>query len=97
MIERFETFTTNIASIYKNIVKIKKYTSDKRKYRAKVILTPKGISYAQKVNAAINNAVSFGGSDLSDETRTVFYSALKTISANLEQYCDELERNDEHE
>ena len=115
MIERFETFTTNIASIYKNIVKIKKYemnkiglkgthvtcmnflnnspkgltaaeicvlakenkagisraladlleqglveyvnaedTSDKRKYRAKVILTPKGISYAQKVNAAIN-------------------------------------------
>lgn len=158
MIERFETFTTNIASLYKNIVKIKKYemnkiglkgthvtcmnflnnspegltaaeicvlakenkagisraladlleqglveyvnaedTSDKRKYRAKVILTPKGIAYAQKVNVAINNAVSFGGSDLSDETRAVFYSALKTISANLEQYCNELERNDDHE
>ena len=29
MIERFETFTTNIASIYKNIVKIKKYEMNK--------------------------------------------------------------------
>ena len=29
MIERFETFTTNIASLYKNIVKIKKYEMNK--------------------------------------------------------------------
>lgn len=34
MIERFETFTTNIASIYKNIVKIKKYEMTKLVLRA---------------------------------------------------------------
>lgn len=158
MTDRFETFTTDIASIYKSIQKIKKYemnkiglkgthvtcmnllnnapdgltaseicllaredkagisralselfkkdfvqyisdteAADKRKYRAKVTLTDKGLSYAKKVNTSIVNAVTFGGSDISDKNRTIFYSVLTTISENLEKYYYELERNSDNE
>lgn len=157
MSDRFDTFTTNISSIYKNIQKIKKYemnklglksthvmcinflnnspegltaseistlakedragisralaelldngfvkyiddeSTDKRKYRAKVTLTDKGLDYAKKVSTYIINAVMFGGSDISDEDRNIFYSVLTTISENLEQYYHELERNTDHE
>lgn len=72
-------------------------STDKRKYRAKVTLTDKGLDYAKKVSTYIVNAVMFGGSDISDEDRNIFYSVLTTISENLEQYYHELERNTDHE
>lgn len=153
MNNRFETFTTDIASIYKNIQKIKKYemnkiglkgthvtcmnllnnstdgltateicslakedkagisralselfeigfvkyltdeeANDKRKYRAKVTLTDKGTASAVKMNEAIINAVNYAGSDISDENRIILYSALSSISNNLDEYCCKLEK-----
>lgn len=153
MTDRFESFTTDIAHIYKNVQRIKKRemsklglkgthvicinylnmnpdgltaseictlskedkagisrtlseleemefitydeNADKRKYRAKAILTEKGKEYAIKVNELIVNAVNIGGSGITEKERIIFYRVLSTISQNLQKFCEESEKEED--
>lgn len=52
-------------------------------YRAPIVLTEKGLKAAEDVGILAKRAVEIGGKDLDDESRTVFYSALDSIAANL--------------
>lgn len=61
------------------------------RYRAKVVLTPKGIETAASVNAKAERAVEGGGASLTDEERSTFYHALTTVSAHLSVYTQALE------
>lgn len=64
-----------------------------KKYRAKAILTPKGKTYAARINALIRQAVADAGKGITEEERRTFYHVLSVISDNLEQICSELENS----
>lgn len=59
-------------------------SDNKRKYRAKLILTEDGKNASARMTALISAAVAKGGDGLTNEERVIFYKALKTISGNLE-------------
>lgn len=64
---------------------------DKKKYRAKAILTETGREQAQKVNALILHSTVEGGRGLTEEEREIFYRILFLISGNLARVCSELD------
>lgn len=53
-------------------------------YRARLLLTPEGEQAARYVCQKARAAVEFAGKDLSDESRTLFYTALHQIASNLQ-------------
>ncbi len=59
-----------------------------KNYRAPLLLTPKGQTVAQKVDAQIENWVSAGGDGLTLQQREDFYQSLSLISANLKSKMD---------
>lgn len=52
-------------------------------YRGLWILTDEGKTAAEQVSIRASKAVELAGRDLDDETRDVFYKALKSITSNL--------------
>lgn len=64
---------------------------DGRRYRARAILTEKGLACGAKVRRLIEHAVIAGGSGIDDEEREIFYKVLFTISDNLEKLSRKLE------
>lgn len=54
-------------------------------YRAKLILTENGKAVAKQITGRAALAVEMAGKGLSNEMRTVFYSALDTITGNLKE------------
>lgn len=69
------------------------FANDK-KYRAKAVLTSKGLSCANAVNSMILRATKKGGVGITEEEREVFYRVLLLISDNLNQLCTELENGE---
>ncbi len=51
-------------------------------------LTEAGISAARKVGIRAQRAVELAGRDLTPESRTIFYTALESIAANLRQLSE---------
>lgn len=62
---------------------------EEKNYRAKLVLTEEGRKAADFVKRRAKTAVEAVGGELDESDRAVFYSALATISANLEQLCRE--------
>lgn len=58
-------------------------------YRAKLILTEAGKTLANQLTNRAALAVEMAGKGLSEEMRTVFYSALDTITGNLKEISRE--------
>ncbi|MBR2490492.1 MAG: winged helix-turn-helix transcriptional regulator [Ruminiclostridium sp.] len=54
-----------------------------KKYRAPLCLTPAGEELARQMEDLIQHWVAFGGDDLSEEEREVFYRVLGKIAARL--------------
>ncbi len=54
-----------------------------KKYRAPLRLTSSGQALAREMEALIQQWVSLGGDDLTEEERTIFYRVLGKIAANL--------------
>ncbi len=63
---------------------------DTKRYRARAILTKKGLNCSSKVNSLIENAVKEGGQNISDKDREIFYRTLFTIADNLNKVCETL-------
>ncbi len=61
---------------------------EKRRYRSKIKLTPKGISVSDKMVTLIESSVAKGGEGLTEEEREVFYKALGIIADNLQNICE---------
>lgn len=61
-----------------------------KKYRAALSLTTAGEALAVKIDALIEQWVSFGGDGLNEEERTAFYHALERISANLKEKTESI-------
>ena len=61
-------------------------STSEKKYRAPLILSPKGEQIAGKINELINSAVAAGGNGLTEDERKIFYHSLKLISDNLSNY-----------
>lgn len=58
--------------------------SDRKAYRAKLILTPAGLALAEQINEKAKAAVEYASRGLSDEKRAVLYEALALIAANMQ-------------
>lgn len=56
-------------------------------YRARLKLTDKGQEAADYVNRLALAAVETAGRELTDESRTIMYTALESIAANLTVIC----------
>ena len=54
------------------------------RYRALIRLTHEGKEFADRICERAAIAVEIAGRDLTDENRKIFYSALDSISANLQ-------------
>ena len=54
-----------------------------KKYRAPIRLTPTGEELARQMEGLIQRWVTFGGDDLTQEEREIFYRALGKIAARL--------------
>lgn len=67
---------------------------EKKKYRARAILTENGKRYAAKVNELILQTVMDAGQEITEKEREVFYRVLSIISGNLERICTELESSE---
>ena len=63
------------------------FSDEKKKYRAKAVLTEKGKLCARQVETQILHAVEAGGKGLTEEERQIFYKVLFKIADNLEQSC----------
>ncbi len=59
-----------------------------KNYRAPLLLTAKGQSVAQKVDALIENWVAVGGDGLTEQRREDFYGSLSLIASNLKTKMD---------
>lgn len=62
---------------------------DGLRYRAQLVLTPKGQEAAGKVIDRIRLAVERAGAGLDEEERTVFYRVLGRIAENLHAVCED--------
>ena len=65
---------------------------DSNKYNAEIRLTDAGKKLASVICEKADKAVSAGSYNFTDEQRNLFYSELKTIANNLEEYHKELVR-----
>ena len=63
---------------------------DSNKYNAEILLTSEGKKLAAVICKKADGAVSAGSYDFTDEQRESFYSELKTIAYNLENYYNSL-------
>lgn len=59
-----------------------------KKYRNKVILTPKGNEYAKQISDIILQITEMSGAGITDKEREIFYRVLMMIADNI----DEIER-----
>ena len=59
------------------------------RYRGNLRLTPEGQALAQDISQRAQRAVERAGSGLTEETRTIFYNALDSITENLRKICQE--------
>ena len=66
-------------------------SSDTKKYRAKAVLTDRGLQCAEKVNLLINEAVDKASQNITPEDRAIFYRTLFTIANNLQNICTNLD------
>lgn len=62
---------------------------NKRSYRTRLFLTPKGRELNHMINDRIAEILTNAGSGLSDSDRQTFYESMKTITDNLEMYFSE--------
>lgn len=58
-------------------------------YRAKIMLSDKGMKAAKQVKERVAVAVNEGGRGLTDDERNIFYHALEIIAANLKTITKE--------
>lgn len=56
-----------------------------RRYKADLVLTPRGEEVAAEIVEKIDRVISLAGSDLTEEERRIFYLALEKISNNLDK------------
>lgn len=63
-------------------------SEEKRSYRTVHRLTEKGKELTEKMLGKIDSIFSLAGSGMKEEERLSFYSAMSTITANLEKYLD---------
>lgn len=73
----------------KNLIRYEQ-EENRKKYRAKALLTKDGLNESRKLTKLILRAVEVGGKGLSEKELEIFYHALSLIADNLEQTCSEL-------
>lgn len=73
----------------KNLIRYEQ-EENRKKYRAKALLTKDGLNESRKLTKLILRAVEAGGKGLSEKELEIFYHALSLIADNLEQTCSEL-------
>lgn len=64
---------------------------EKRAYRTKILLTPKGREAVKYINRRIELALDKVGEGLDENQREQFYQALSLIGENLQRYADALQ------
>lgn len=74
----------------KNSALVEECRGDGKKYRNPFRLTEKGQAVARAIEEKAANAVEAGGSFMTEDERTVFYSVLAGIADSLEKYLKEL-------
>ncbi|MBQ9832122.1 MAG: MarR family transcriptional regulator [Clostridia bacterium] len=62
-----------------------------KKYKLKYHITESGMKICELMNAFISKAVEKCGEGISEESRNIFYSSLKSIVGNLDNFYMELE------
>lgn len=67
-------------------------SKDSKRYRAKAVLTEQGKRCAKKVTDLIMHATIAGGLGITEEERDIFYRILFKIADNLNQICQNLEK-----
>ena len=65
------------------------------RYRAMLMLTPRGEEAAQAVSCRARQAVEQAGEGLTDEQREVFYNVLALIAGNLHSICKDGLKNED--
>lgn len=68
---------------------VKKEGTNQRMYRGVYKLTEIGKKAAEHVQRRVSLAVELAGKDLTEESRTIFYNALESITDNL-RYLSEM-------
>lgn len=68
---------------------VRRITHNGNRYRAMLKLTPQGEYAAAQVAERANLAVEKAGGGMTDEQRTVMYTVLDMIAANLQTICAE--------
>ena len=68
---------------------IERESNNQNRYRALVKLTDKGRELTEHINDRAKQAVEFGGQDMSDKEREIFYNGLETIANNLQTLSKE--------
>ena len=64
---------------------------EKRAYRTKILLTPKGRETVKYINRRIELALDKVGEGLDEDQREQFYQSLSLIGENLHRYADALQ------
>lgn len=59
------------------------------RYRGNLRLTEAGLAVANDISQRAQRAVELAGKDLTEETRTIFYNALDSITENLRRISQE--------
>lgn len=62
--------------------------TEPKKYRSKILLTDTGHTVAEKIDTIVEQWVTFGGAELTDEERESFYHALKIIAQSLKEHYE---------
>ncbi len=60
----------------------------KKRYKARFFLTEDGKKIAAKITEKIDGILSFVGKSLEEKERQRFYDDLKSVSDNLESFCE---------
>ncbi|HIU61240.1 MAG TPA: hypothetical protein IAB69_01135 [Candidatus Coproplasma excrementigallinarum] len=63
------------------------------KYNAEVTLTEEGKKLSEYIEERASHAVEAAGKDLTEEEREVLYKALASVSHNLEEYYNSLQKD----
>ena len=64
-------------------------TEKNKKYKAPLVLTPKGTQAGQGVCERIERVLSLASQGLTEEERKIMYGALEKISSNLEKMANQ--------
>lgn len=64
---------------------------EKRAYRTKILLTPKGREIVRYINRRIEQALDTVGEGMDENQREQFYHSLSLIGENLQRYADALQ------